>query len=200
MSATLGPIHHWLYNKIKIQNSIVENMISFTERLNLDLTNELERKFGSIDIRPLEELIDTTNIHGWLQECISIVEYRLAYAVTTILKQYPDTLENLKELFKNEATVATSISVEDSIPEIYKKLNDTLLDGMPCDHANTVISQDAKQVVWKRNACVHEQYWVSVGGDITNYYMLREEFIKGMLSNTSASFEKVDAITSKIKK
>jgi len=37
MSAFLGPIHHWLYNKIKIQHDIVEDIISLTENKQLNL-------------------------------------------------------------------------------------------------------------------------------------------------------------------
>lgn len=200
MSATLGPIHYWLYNKIKVQNGIVEDIISFTEnqKSNLELRNILDQQFKSIEIQPLENLVDTTNIHGWLQECVSIVEYRLAYSVTALLKEQSDTIVTLKELFRNAGIRATSLNKDASISEIYQKLGDTLLDGMPCDHANTVVSQDKEAVIWKKNVCVHEQYWVSVGGDVQNYYMLREEFIKGMLSNTDATFEKIDEITSKI--
>ena len=201
MSATLGPIHYWMYNKIKIQNSLVEEIISFIESNNvkLDLRSKSDQKFGSIDIKPLEELIDTTNIHGWLQECVSIVEYRLAFVITTALKEELITIESLKDKFEHAGTGSSSLNSESSISEIYKTINDTLLDGMPCDRANTVLSQDENEVIWKRNVCVHEQYWVAVGGDIKYYYLLREEFIKGMISNTSATFEKVDELTSKLK-
>lgn len=201
MSATLGPIHYWMYNKIKVQNSLVDEIISFTENkyISSDLRSKSDQQFGSIDVRPLEELIDTTNIHGWLQECASIVEYRLAFVITTLLKEEMYTIESLKKMFENAGTGASSLNKEASISDIYKRINDTLLDGMPCDHANTVLSQDEDEVIWKRNVCVHEQYWVAVGGDIKYYYLLREEFIKGMISNTSVIFEKVDELTSKLR-
>jgi hypothetical protein len=202
MSATLGPIHYWLFTKIKVQNSIVEQILSSIEskEFYLDIKNKLDQQFKSIDNRPLEELIDTTNIHGWLQECVSIVENRLAYVVTNLLKEDSKAIDNLMILFKNAGRGASSLNKDASIQEIYKEFGDTLLDGMPCDHVNTVVSQHNEEVVWKRNVCVHEQYWVSVGGDIRNYYLLREEFMKGMLSDVDASFEKIDEITSKIEK
>ena len=71
---------------------------------------------------------------------------------------------------------------------------------MPCDHANLVISQDANEVIWKRNVCVHEDYWNEVGGDIKNYYLLREEFLKGFITGAGAVYVKQDETTGKIKK
>ena len=200
MSATLGPIHYWMYNKIKVQNSLVDEIISLAENklISTDLRSKSHQQFGSIDVRPLEELIDTTNIHGWLQECVSIVEYRLAFVITTLLEKEMYTIEDLKKMFENAGGRASSLKKGASISEIYKVISDTLLDGMPCDHANTVLSQDENEVIWKRNVCVHEQYWVAVGGNIQYYYQLREEFIKGMISNTGAIFEKIDELTSKL--
>jgi len=202
MSAFLGPIHFWLYNKIKIQHDIVENIISLTEEktLQLKMREELSAKFGDVEIKPLEEAIDVNNIHGWLQNKISIEESRLAYSVTSILNENPNTLQDLKTLFKSEGSKVSELSENDSLEEIYKNINDTLLDGMPCDRASVVTSQDEKEIVWKRNQCVHEDYWNSVGGDIKNYYLLRDEFIKGMLEKANVTYDKLDEITSIIKR
>lgn len=198
MSAFLGPIHYWLYNKIKIQNNLVEEIISFAKENNIDIKNELDNKFGAIDTRPLEELIDTTNIHGWLQECVSVVEYRLAYAVTTLLKEDNGNLDKLKELFYTNGVKASQLEKEASLEKIFSEMNDTLLDGMPCDHANEVVSQDNNQVTWKRNVCVHGDYWNAVGGNILNYYTLREEFMKGLVRKYDVTFNKIDDVTYQI--
>jgi len=202
MSAFLGPIHYWLYNKIKLQNNMVEAVIQYAEDKNLmkDLRSSLDQQYGTIDLRPLEEQIDTSNIHGWLQECVSIVEYRLAYAVTSLLKKNSNILDDLKDIFRNLGVKETTLSKDHTVEEAFKSLNDTLLDGMPCDHANSLVSQRNNEMVWKRNVCVHESYWSKVGGDIQNYYILREEYIKGLLSKAGIRFEKVDETTSRIVK
>lgn len=61
---------------------------------------------------------------------------------------------------------------------------------MPCDHANSVIEENEERIVWKRNSCVHQKYWNEVNGDITVYYILRDEFIKGSLDNTVYLYKK----------
>ena len=200
MSAFLGPIHTWLYNKIKLQNNMVEAVIQFakSKNLNYDLRSKLDNQYGTIDLRPLEEQIDTSNIHGWLQECVSTVEYRLADAVTTLLKEGSKNLEELKEIFRTLGEKESILSKDATIAEAYKSLNDTLLDGMPCDHANLLVSQEDNEIIWKRNLCVHENYWTEVGGDIKIYYILREEYIKGLLSHADITYEKLDETISRI--
>lgn len=198
MSAFLGPIHFWLYNKIKIQNNIVEDILTLSDKKNFNLRNNLYDQYGDGELKPLDEVIDVTNIHGWLQEQISKVEYKLAFAVTEILEKDPGMMENLKTIYKNNGLKASILNEETTIEEIFKAINDTLLDGMPCDHVNALISQDENEVVWKRYECVHSKYWDAANGDVANYYMLRDEFIKGMLSTANVNYEKLDDVTSKI--
>jgi len=198
MSAFLGPIHFWLYNKIKIQNNIVEDILTLSENENLNLRNNLYEQYGDGELKPLDEVIDVSNIHGWLQDMISKVEYKLAYSVTEILRKDPDMIEELKTIFKNNGIKSSAVNEESTVEEIFKAINDTLLDGMPCDHVNALVSQDENEVVWKRYECVHSKYWDAANGDVADYYVLRDEFIKGMLSTTNVNYEKSDDVTSKI--
>lgn len=194
MSAFLGPIHYWLYNKIKIQNSITTEILHLSEELNLNYRETIDNKYGKIEIRPLEEVIDTNNIHGWLQECIRVVEYRLAFVVTRLLQEKPEVIDALKKIYKNTGIKLSSVDKNSTVSEIFKAaITDSLLDGMPCDHVNVVESEDDEQeIVWKRNQCVHKEFWESVGGDVKNYYLLRDEYINGFIQNTDAIYEKID--------
>lgn len=89
MSAFLGPIHFWLYDKIKIQNEIVEEILDYAEKNNENIRSELYAKFGDGDLKPLSEVIDVTNIHGWLQERVARVERKLAYLVPKLIDNTP---------------------------------------------------------------------------------------------------------------
>lgn len=198
MSAFLGPIHFWLYNKIKIQNNIVEEILNLSENIGLNLRKNLYEKYGDGDLKPLDEVIDVGNIHGWLQNQISMVEYKLAISVTEILNKSPEKVEEIKTIFRNNGAKYSTLSNESTIEEAFKAVNDTLLDGMPCDHVNAVVTQNDSEAVWKRYECVHSKYWDAAKGDVSIYYSLRDEFIIGLLSTANIKYEKIDDTTYKI--
>lgn len=201
MSAFLGPIHFWLYNKIKIQNEIVEEILDYSENnLSNNMRENFYTKFSDNELKPLDQVIDVTNIHGWLQERVNQVESKLAYAVTELTKNSIGEFDVLKDIFKSKGAEVSILDNDSSLEEVYKAINDTLLDGMPCDHANSVILHADNEIVWKRNVCVHQKYWDEVEGDIKDFYRLRDEFIEGLLSETDVKFEKLDETTSKISK
>lgn len=199
MSAFLGPIHFWLYNKIEIQNEIVEETLDYaTNSLNNNMRDDLYNKFGDGDLKPLDQVIDVTNIHGWLQERVNQVEKKLAYTVTELTKNNPENFQIIKDIFKSKGAEVSTFEKDSSLDEIYKAINDTLLDGMPCDRANSVVSQEDNEIIWKRNVCVHQQYWDDVQGDINDFYTLRDEFIEGLLSVTDVKYVKLNETTSRI--
>lgn len=198
MSAFLGPIHFWLYNKIKIQNDIVEDILDLSENIGTDLRKSLYEQYGDGNLRPLDEIIDVGNIHGWLQNQISMVEYKLAFAVTEVLNKNPEKIEDIKKIFKNNGIKYSSLSNESTIDEAFKAINDTLLDGMPCDHVNALVNQDENETVWKRYECVHSKFWDAAKGEVSIYYTLRDEFIEGLLSKANINYEKINDTTYKI--
>jgi hypothetical protein len=198
MSAFLGPIHFWLYDKIKIQNEIVEEILDYAEKNNENIRSELYAKFGDGDLKPLSEVIDVTNIHGWLQERVARVERKLAYLVPKLIDNNPDDFNVIKDIFESKGAEVSTLDKDSSLEEAYKGINDTLLDGMPCDRANSVILSGDNEIIWKRNICVHQQYWDEFGGNIKDYYNLRDQFIKGLLSETELKYEKLDEETSRI--
>lgn len=203
MSAFLGPIHYWLYNKIKLQKELVNEIIALSQNFSAtetDLKDELDTRYGVSETRPLEEVIDQGNIHGWLQTQVSQVEYKLAYSVTQLLKLNPGLVKEIELLFYNKGKEKSTSEATSNASDSYKAISDSLLDGMPCDHAYTVQEKDESKVIWKRNACVHKNYWDEVGGDINNYYIFREAFIRGFLSDTPLVFEKIDEVTNIITK
>lgn len=189
MSAFLGPIHYWLYNKIRLQEKLIENILdeSINNNWYPDLENEVEKAYGKTDNSALEEIIDQSNIHGWLQGRIAQAESKLAFVTTNIIRKNYDNITNLKK-------IAYNFGVSNGMPEnlnaenCFKLLNDTLIDGMPCDRVNEIIESGENQVVWKQSVCVHSDYWKNIGGDVSVYYELRHEIIKGMLSKSNLEY------------
>ena len=85
MSLFLGPIHHWLYRKIRLQEELITTLAEREGARSGD-SGKYET-YVNRELRPLEELIDTDNIHGWLQARIHDAEGRYAALVAAILKE-----------------------------------------------------------------------------------------------------------------
>ena len=188
MSAFLGPIHHWLYEKIQKQEALTQAILqsAFAVPEQADAAQKLAEACGEVETRPLEECIDTGNIHGWLQGQISIAEARYAKLVTDLLKSNAAKIDQLR-------VIAFAAGREQPIQEnnaaaAFQALNDTLLDGMPCDHVNEMLGQTTDQVCWRHTQCLHHSFWENAGGDVANYYALRDAWIDGMLAESGFEY------------
>lgn len=178
MSKFLGPIHYWLYNKIQLQEEFIRRIAG---------EKKAYQKYISTEDRDLDELIDVSNIHGWLQGQIIDAETRYAQLVTEVLEggeETADSLQKLAETFGREHALAA----DTDLSEAYQSFNDTLLDGMPCDRVNLLVDRDEDYMTWERTADLHSSYWEQAGGDPGIYYALRDAFIRGMLSNTDLEY------------
>jgi hypothetical protein len=197
MSAFLGPIHYWLYNKIQQQQAIVDELYVLGEKNALSLEAQCNDLYGTFENKPLEEMIDHGNIHGWLQERVSQVEYKYAYCITKLLEKNSELKASITEIVAGNATNLAASLKEYSLDAagIFKVIEDNLLDGMPCDHANRVLGKSADKVTWIRTLCVHSNYWAEVGGDINIYYELRDAWIESLVKELGYSFAKTEDAT-----
>ena len=168
MSAILGPIHHWLFRKIKIQNDLTNAIIDVAKdkELNLAPLADIDEKFGSLPEGDLGNIIDPTNIHGWLQDKIAIVERRLAYVTKTLTDNKPN------------ATPADGF-------EYYEN---TFVSGMPCDGVNMVVNEDSDEITWQETVDIHKQYWDEVGVDVALFYEIRNAMIEGVFAGSDLSY------------
>lgn len=177
MSLFLGPIHHWLYKKIGNQEDL-------TARLAREGEKRAWIEDGSSYVKtlaPLEEVVDTGNIHAWLQEQIIDGEKRYGSLVKAILKEKPERLATLKNLtfaFGRENSPGEISSLE----EIYQYFEDFFVNGMPCDRINQVTDQDEKRLAWTMKEDLHSKYWPQEEGQA--YYLLRKAIMDGILDDS----------------
>lgn len=190
MSAFLGPIHHWLYHKINLQDKLTEAYLASAAEAGFpEVREKVDATFGTMPEGSLETIIDESNIHGWLQEKIHFVEKRYALTVTELLAKKPEAIDRLSQIAYEFGQKNSTLTKENTAKDAYQVLNDTLIDGMPCDHVNMVLDASENDVAWRRTQCVHEDFWTAVGGDVNVYYQLRMQLIRGMLSPTSLTFD-----------
>lgn len=141
--------------------------------------------------KPLEDVIDTGNIHGWLQARIQSAELRQAYIVTTLLGGNPELEDGVAQLFASQGKAAAKEYDQNvTTPEgAFTALNDFILEGMPCDRVNEVISSDEEKYSWRTTACLHKSYWDQVHGDVTIFYTLRDTWVKAFIEALTPGFK-----------
>ncbi len=191
MSAFLGPIHKWLFRKIEIQEELVRVIVKIGEEEYgiSDLNQLVDNKFGTLETGQLEDIIDGKNIHGWLQQRISLVERRLAFATVTVLEDDPARINKICEKIRDYGKTI-SVNSDKSLKEAYVFLEDLLLNGMPCDRINQITCETEEEISWEQTVDIHEEYWKSLGGEVKYYYLIRESLINGTLYSSPYEFYK----------
>ena len=198
MSAFLAPIHTWLFNKIILAEELEKSLQeAYLDKYN-DIAKDVVEKslaYGSpIDTsKSIEDIIDTSNIHGWLQDKITKVETRTAYIVTEMIKKYSQEAESIAEgcfAAQGKAIGETSKAkgVLETPEELFNTLNNYLLEGMPCDRVTRVINSKINIFEWETTSCIHKGYWEMISGDVKVFYNLRQIWTKAFIENSNDEF------------
>ena len=181
MSAFLGPIHFWLYNKIQFQENLIDELVAYvTAKGGSDKVDQ----YVSTDRRKLDEVIDEANIHGWLQSRIHDAEGRYAALVLDAAGDDAEKFDALKEAARDFGAKQGLQAA--TAPEAFHRLDDLLLDGMPCDQVNRVRESDDARIAWDRTMDLHSEFWQGHGD---RYYALRQALVDGLLSATDYALE-----------
>lgn len=197
MSLFLGKIHYWLFNKVLWFEGLEDKVIEFTRAKIAEgdnLENEINLKYGKkLENKNLEEIIDTSNIHGWLQSKIHSAEGRMAAWTSAILNNDKEYIYELKKIYTeqgvNAAKEAKVKSSNATAEDIFNSMNDYILDGMPCDMVNEVITSNDEIVEWKRRICVHKEIWENEGVPVETFYDLRNQWISAFVKEMNNDYE-----------
>ncbi len=187
MSAFIGPIHYWLYGKIRLVNQrqdyLREKVSEMCGSTAEELWEQVTQSYGEpLPEKDLSELIAHDNIHGWLQRQINLAESREA----AFIKELTDTCGGAAEDLISrayaehgnhvgEAAAASGRYDLESAAGILKALNDHYLNGMPCDAGDCVMS-------------LHLANWQRTGvseADMRSYY---EQWLKGFIQGANAKY------------
>ena len=198
MSLFLGKIHYWLFNKIVWFGNLEEKIIELakTEGFEVDsLRKDIENKYGEkLPNKPLEELIDTNNIHNWLQSQITSAESRAASWIKLLIEANEENYKKLENVYREQGIVAAKevLQQEKSVAtpnEIFNAMNDYILDGMPCDRVNEVVCKEENKITWIARIDVHKEIWDSIGCNVDYFYNLRNAWIETFVSNLNSNFK-----------
>lgn len=181
MSAFLGPIHFWLYNKIQFQENLIDELVAYVTAKGW---SDKVDQYVSTDRRKLDEVIDEANIHGWLQSRIHDAEGRYAALVLDAAGDDAEKFDALEEAARDFGAKQGLQAA--TAPEAFHRLDDLLLDGMPCDQVNRVRESDDARIAWDRTMDLHSEFWQGHGD---RYYALRQALVDGLLSATDYALE-----------
>jgi|GEM_PF-34067 len=183
MSQFLAPIHGWLFNKVLLLESLEEDIASYYDDTEIKtIHNQLKDQMGDLLPKaPLEQLIDKSNIHGWLQVTINRAEQRQAALVGEVLKRDEKALELISKIYKDKGrSLADDMSMMGP-KDVFTALNNVLLEGMPCDRVHQILEDSPNRLTWHIVTCVHRGNWEGQGVDVNNYYQLRHAFTQGFV-------------------
>ncbi|MGV8981210.1 hypothetical protein [Clostridium sp.] len=198
MSAFLAPIHTWLFSKIllaeELEKRLKEVYIDKYGELAKDV-NDKALAYGSpIDTtKNIEDIIDKSNIHGWLQDKISKAETRTAFIITEMIKEYGEAAKAIAMscFMEQGKTIGENLKTSEmpgSPEELFNALNIYLLEGMPCDRVTRMIKSENNILEWETTSCIHKKYWEIVNGDVNVFYNLRHNWIKAFVENSNDKY------------
>lgn len=187
MSAFLAPIHFWMYDKILIAQELTFKLEE--KFLNKEEREEVESLFPGLYSKDLEEVIDQSNIHGWLHTAVSNVEIRFAYIVKTLL----DRGISLEEIKKVAFEYGKSFPEQEvsSLKDAYELLMDILLDGLPCDVSISVSREEENELEFILYNDIHKQYFNEFNLEVSLYHEIREAFVNGIFERYSLKYKNI---------
>ena len=199
MSLFLGKIHYWLFNKVLWFEGLEGEIIKLAKDKGIDvekLEAEINSKYGvKTPNKNLEDMIDTSNIHGWLQGKIHSAEGIRAAWTKFILENNQDYILDMRKVYENQGVNAANEAKESleniNAETIFNSMNDYILDGMPCDRVNEVIDSSEESIMWKRRVCVHKNIWENEGILVDVFYELREHWINAFVNTMNNDYEYV---------
>lgn len=197
MSLFLGKIHYWLFDKILWFEGLEDEIINLAQKQGLsinEIKEDITLKYGEkTQNKNLEEIIDSSNIHGWLQDKIHSSEKRMAAWTRFMIENDNKNLVKLENLYIYQGIKAAKEVKKNkeilNAKDIYNSLNDYILDGMPCDRVDEVIISEDDRVEWKRRICVHKEIWEKEEIDVKVFYDLRNLWIKAFVNEVNGNFE-----------
>ncbi|MCF6148820.1 MAG: hypothetical protein E3K37_09190 [Candidatus Kuenenia sp.] len=203
MSMVLGPIHHWMFGKIKTSEAREHSIVSaFKAKYGTEadaLLNQVYAKHPQPDnTKPLEELLANKSIHQGIQNLIIETETREAAIIAAFCAKYEDAekvaidaayahgIQCGEEAVKSKGLSANECK---STSKAFELLGDYLCDGMPCDRGAQIVDDSEECTTWDHEDCVHEKIWKNAGANFLTMCNIVNAWISGFCKGVCSSSE-----------
>jgi len=195
MSIFLGPIHHWLFNKILIVEDRRDRYIQalrekFGDRVTT-LLETMDKSYGArLQGRPLDQLVGDKPIHGFLQSLIQKVKAGegslVAGAMAKLNGEVFSVLLEEAEGHGRDMGMRALKEKRLSNPraeEVGDILKDYLLEGMPCDQGGAFVpGASSVALEWHHSTCPHRKNWDVAGAPFMEMCCLTNAWIGGFVT------------------
>jgi len=200
MSAFLGHIHYWLYNKIRLVTERESRLYEAVGALCGDTAEEVrEQVYQSygypLPHKDLAELIDQTNIHGWLQRQINIAETREAATIQAFASQCGSAaVEAITQVVARQGQECGHEAADSGkynltgAAGLYQALNDYRLNGMPCDQNDVIVANEPNEIIWHSQENLAARNWQRAAADSTLLQALVDQWIDAFVTAANPAF------------
>lgn len=198
MSLVLGPVHHWMYKKIKTTEAREAYIVGVLRgRYGQEaevILNAIYSKYPLPDKNAsLEEILGNTPIHQGIQNLIIQAETREAAVIAAFCEKYSDDAKELVIKAAHDhgvecgkmALEERGVSGECTASKAFELIQSFLCDGMPCDRGAQVQSEEDNRTTWDHTECVHEEYWRDAGVSFETMCDMLNSWIEGFGEGTN---------------
>lgn len=198
MSAFLGPIHSLMYSRIINLQKVINAIAEMSEGEGWGAECE---EFVVAEFAPIEEVIDLGNIHGSLFVMVDSAEKRFSGIVAATncgsVERFERVEETVRAVGESMGIVGGVASVDGMESAgaswnpvmVCSRIQEVLLDGMPCDRATEMVKMPDGSCEIVRNVDLHSSYFEAVGLDGEWYYRLLGAFVEGLLAGSGFKCE-----------
>ncbi|GAA0120918.1 MAG: hypothetical protein KID00_13475 [Clostridium argentinense] len=199
MSTFLTPIHTWIFNKIILFEDI-ERAFSKAYILKYGETaktiinqSKLYGEMINID-KNLEDIIDLNDVNGWFQNKIANAETRQAFIITELKKIYGEEVEEIAAKFYRDNGVKCGLMSKEkenpnNVIDIFNSMNNYLLEGMPCDEVQSIITKKDNIIEWCNSRCIHKSNYDKIGGNVDMFYRLRFQWLASFVRQVNNKYK-----------
>ena len=208
MSMMLGPVHHWMYKKIKTTEARERYIVqAFQKRFGESVDGAISKVYKiyppSTDDQPLEEVMVNVSIHQGIQDLVIKAETREAAVIAALCERCGDEANELAvKAAYDHGVVSGEMAIKEKgvvvcdTSRAFEYLGDFLCDGMPCDRGAQIQSESEHCTTWDHTSCVHEKYWKEAGASFETMCDLLTSWIAGFGrgANPKISYKRNKAI------
>lgn len=193
MSAFLGPIHYWMFNKIQILESR-----AFAIAASLETGGKAEPVKKAIDGygerldgKDIAVLLGDNPIHQFLEGLIGKVEVFEAQLVEAAGDDFDKVLSAVEAHGREMAARALGASggKMGSLHDIYQVVNEYQLEGMPCDPGAVVEELSDDKMIYAHSSCNHIRNWEYTGVDVKKMCDVNNTWLKGLITGLNGGAE-----------